>query len=56
MKIRLEEHTIGELFEGYKDSAENGVLHTAVNLMSDPLFSVNLFTKKRSGMLLLKPL
>lgn len=35
MKIRLEEHTIGELFEGYKDSAENGVVAYGGKLKAD---------------------
>lgn len=26
MEIRLEEHTIREIFDGYKDSADNGVI------------------------------
>lgn len=35
MEIRLEEHTIGELFEGYKDNEENGVVAFGGKLKAD---------------------
>ena len=38
MEIRLEEHTIGELFEGYKDNEENGVVAFGGKLNVRPAF------------------
>ena len=38
MEIRLEEHTIREIFDGYKDSADNGVIAFGGKLNVRPAF------------------
>lgn len=50
MEIRLEEHTIREIFDGYKDSADNGVIAFGGNLTSDQPFSESLFIRKKNAM------
>ena len=46
MEIRLEEHTIREIFDGYKDSADNGVIAFGGKLN----FSESLFIRKKNAM------
>lgn len=47
MEIRLEEHTIREIFDGYKDSADNGVIAFGGKLNVRPAFQREFVYKEK---------
>lgn len=47
MEIRLEEHTIKEIFDGYKDSADNGVIAFGGKLNVRPAFQREFVYKEK---------
>lgn len=47
MEIRLEEHTIREIFDGYKDSADNGVIAFSGKLNVRPAFQREFVYKEK---------
>lgn len=47
MEIRLEEHTIREIFDGYKESADNGVIAFGGKLNVRPAFQREFVYKEK---------
>ena len=47
MEIRLEAHTIREIFDGYKDSADNGVIAFGGKLNVRPAFQREFVYKEK---------